>query len=78
MRRTDKDLLVKGLKSFLKTVGLMFLAPFVLYQAFKNTGHPFYIPVLIVGVILAIAAVYMGFRSVQIVMDAVFGKKSSS
>ncbi|WP_010517977.1 DUF6095 family protein [Croceivirga radicis] len=78
MRRTDKDVLVKGIKSFLKTVFLMFLAPFVLYQAFKNTENVLYYPVLIIGIVLAIAAIYMGFRSVQLVMDAVFGKKTKS
>ena len=73
--KTDKELLVKGLKSFAFTAGTMFVAPIVLYQAFKNTDKPLFIPVLIVGVILAILAVYLGFRSVNIIMNAVFGKK---
>lgn len=74
--RTDKDLLVKGMKSFFYTALLMFVAPIVLYQAFKNTDKPLFIPVLIVGILLAGWAIYMGFRSVSIVMDAVFGKKN--
>ncbi len=74
--KTDKELLIKGLKSFAYTVGTMFLAPIVLYQAFKNTDKPLFIPVLIIGIILAILAVYLGFRSVNIVMNAVFGKKN--
>ncbi|WP_350285516.1 DUF6095 family protein [uncultured Croceitalea sp.] len=73
--RTDKTVLEKGLKSFGYTALLMFLAPIVLFQAFKNTDKPLFIPVLIVGIILATSAIYMGFRSVNIVMDAVFGKK---
>ncbi|GMN09154.1 hypothetical protein MTsPCn9_03900 [Croceitalea sp. MTPC9] len=73
--KTDKELLVKGIKSFAYTAGTMFLAPVVLYQAFKNTDKPLFIPVLIVGIVLAILAVYLGFRSVSIVMSAVFGKK---
>jgi hypothetical protein len=74
--KTDKELLVKGLKSFAYTAGTMFLAPVVLYQAFKNTDKPLFIPVLIIGIILAVLAVYLGFRSVNIVMNAVFGKKN--
>ncbi|WP_394971485.1 DUF6095 family protein [uncultured Croceitalea sp.] len=74
--KTDKELLIKGLKSFAYTAGTMFLAPIVLYQAFKNTDKPLFIPVLIIGIILAILAVYLGFRSVNIVMNAVFGKKN--
>ena len=73
--RTDKALLIKGIKSFGYTAATMFIAPVVLYQAFKNTDKPLFIPVLIVGLVLAGLAIYLGFRSVNIVMDAVFGKK---
>jgi len=76
MRHTDKELLVKGIKSFGYTVATMFLGPFLLYQAFKNENHPFYIPVLILGILVAGLAIYLGFRSVNIVMDALFGKKT--
>ena len=76
MRRTDKELLVKGLKSFGFTMAAMFLGPFLIYEAFKNEGHFLYIPVLILGIFVAGLAIYLGFRSVNIVMDAVFGKKS--
>lgn len=73
---TDKELLVKGLKYAGFTVGLMFLAPFVLYQAFKNQEHVAYIPVLIVGLILAITAIGFGFYTIKTFMEALFGKKS--
>nr|WP_292960617.1 DUF6095 family protein [Muricauda sp. UBA7809] len=75
MRRTDKELLAKGIKSFGFTVLAMFMGPFLIYEAFKNDGHPFYWPVLILGIICAISAIYLGFRSVNIVMEAIFGKK---
>ena len=78
MMKTDKDLLVKGIKSFVYTALLMFTAPVVLYQAFKNTDKPLFIPVLILGLALAAFAIYMGFRSVNVVMDAVFGKRKKS
>ncbi len=73
--RTDKDILVKGLKRLAYTVMLMFLAPIVIWQAFKNEGHPFYWPVLILGIVLAIAAVGMGFKGIATIMDSLFGKK---
>ena len=76
MRRTNKELLAKGIKSFGFTVLAMFMGPFLIYEAFKNEGHPFYWPVLILGIISAILAVYLGFRSVSIVIEAVFGKKN--
>lgn len=76
--RTDKDLLVKGIKSFIFTALAMFIAPVILYQAFKNTDKPLFIPVLIIGLLSAGFAIYMGFRSINIVMNAVFGKKKKS
>jgi hypothetical protein len=53
----------------------MFLAPIVLYQAFKNTDHSFYIPVLILGLTLAIMAIALGFYSIKVLMDGFFTKK---
>lgn len=70
--RTNKQRLLKGIKNLIYTVGLMFLAPVVLYQAFKNQEHPMFIPVLILGFILAIAAIGMGFYSIKIMMEALF------
>lgn len=73
--RTDKNVLVKGIKYLFFTILLMFSAPFAIYEAFKNQGHPLYWPVLILGVILAITAVAFGFYSIKLIVDAVFGKK---
>lgn len=72
--KTDKDLLIKGLKYIAITIALMFSAPAVIYQAFKNEGHAFYWPVLIVGFILAILAIGMGFYSIKVIMEAIFSK----
>jgi len=72
---TDKKLLVTGLRRLAITMLLMFSAPVVLYEAFKNQGHPFYYPVLIVGALLALAAVAMGFYGIKTIVDALFGPK---
>jgi hypothetical protein len=77
MLRTDKDLLVKGLKYIAYTVALMLSAPVVLYQAFKNEANPLFWPVVIVGGILAILAIGMGFYSIKVIMESLFGKKTS-
>ena len=71
-------MLIKGLKHLAITILLMFLAPGLLYQAFKNQDNPLFWPVLIAGIILAIGAISLGFYGIKIVMDAFFGKKSSS
>lgn len=72
---TDKDKIVLSLKRFGYTVLLLFAAPITIYQAFKNTEHPLYYPVLILGLILAIASIAMGFYSIKTLMDAIFNDK---
>ncbi len=73
--KTNKELLLKGVKFLGYTIAMMFTAPLIIYQAFKNQEHPLYIPVLAVGLVLAIGAVAMGFRGIKTIVDAFFGKK---
>lgn len=73
--KTDKALLIKGIKYLGITIALMFTAPVILSQAFKNQGHPFYWPVLIIGALLALSAIAGGFFSIKVIMDALFGKR---
>ncbi len=54
------------------TLILLFLAPFILNQAFKNQGHPYYIPVLILGIIAATAAIFLGFKGIRTMIRALF------
>ncbi|WP_419211780.1 DUF6095 family protein [Maribacter sp. X9] len=76
--RTDKDLLVKGLKRLATTVVLMFTAPLILWQAFKNKEHFLFWPVFIVGLILAGYAVFMGFKGIRTIIDSLFGPKKKN
>lgn len=75
---TDKKLLVKGLKYITYTIALMFTAPLVLFQAFKNETHQWFWPVLIIGFTLAILAIGCGFYSIKIIMDALFSAKKKT
>lgn len=75
--RTNKELLVKGLRFIAYTVALMFTAPVILYQAFKNEEHPWFLPVFIIGIILGVAAIAMGFYSIKVILGAVFGDKKN-
>lgn len=73
--RTDKEVLIKGVKYLGYTILLMFTAPVVIYQAFKNQEHPLYWPVLIVGLILGVAAISLGFYAIKVILDSLFGQK---
>jgi hypothetical protein len=72
---TNKELLAKGIKRLGFTVLLMFLAPFTIYEAFKNETHPWYLPVLIIGLVFAISAIAMAFYSIKTIMDSLFNKE---
>ena len=72
---TNKDVLAKGIKYLGYTVLLMFLAPIILYQAFKNQENTLFIPVLIVGGLLAIGAILLAFKGVNTIMKSMFGDK---
>ncbi|NND15248.1 MAG: hypothetical protein HKN89_02850 [Eudoraea sp.] len=73
--KTNKQLLVKSLTYLVYTLFLMFLAPVVLFQAFKNQEQALYPYVLQIGLVLVVLAIVMGFYSIYVMMLAIFGAK---
>ena len=71
---SNREMLLLGLRRLMYTLLLMFLGPAVLYQAFKNAGHPMFIPVVVIGAIFALGAVAMGFYAIKTLVDGFFGK----
>ena len=59
---TNKEKLAKGVKLMGGTLLLMVTAPIILNSSFKNQEHPMFVPILVLGIILFIAAIYFGFR----------------
>lgn len=72
---TNREELSKGVRTLAISLFFMFLGPGILFQAFKNKEHPLYIPVLILGLLAAGAAIYFGFRGIGRIMRALFGDK---
>lgn len=77
-KRTDKELLSKGVQRLAITFILMFIGPVVIHSAFKNQTHPLYIFILILGIAISGTAIFMGFKAIRTMMDAFFGKKKKS
>jgi putative Mn2+ efflux pump MntP len=67
---TDKKILTKGLKYLSGALPLFFIGPVVIHSSFKNQNHPFYIPVLGVGIILCIAAIVLVFLGLRTIMKS--------
>jgi hypothetical protein len=74
-KKTDKDLLVKGLKYMAVCAFLMFLGPSFLYLIMSNSEKAFYIPLLIIGILLCIAAIFMLYLGIKTILDSMFKAK---
>jgi len=72
MKHTNKTLLFRGLKFLAGALPLSFIGPVVLFSAFKNQEHDFYVPVLILALLAMAAAVFLMFKGIAIVMKALF------
>ena len=67
---TDKKILMKGLKYLSGALPLFFIGPVVIHSSFKNQNHPFFFPVLGVGIILCIAAIALVFLGLRTIMKS--------
>ena len=71
-KRTNKPQLVKGLKTMGITLVTLFLGPVLLHAGLSNHEKPLYIPLVITGIAICGAAVYLGFKGIKIIMDSIF------
>lgn len=71
-KRTDKDILFKGIKTMGLALVFMFLGPTLIYVAFSNEDKPLYIPILIVGILICGLAIYFAFKGLKTIMDSMF------
>ncbi|WP_405199423.1 DUF6095 family protein [Christiangramia sp. LLG6405-1] len=76
MKHTDKKTLSKGVKYLAGSLPLVMIGPSVLYNAFNNQDHPWYIPVLIFGIIATFAAIFLMFKGIMTMVNSFFGKRS--
>lgn len=77
-KRTNKEVLAKGLKKMAISLVMMFAGPTLFYIATTNKEKPLYIPILIVSIIICVGAVFFAFKGLQTIMNSMFGEKSSS
>jgi len=69
---TNKKVLMKGIKYLGWALPLFFMGPVVIHSSFKNQDHPFYIPILGVGIILCILAIVFVFMGLRTIMRSMF------
>ena len=69
---TNNNLLAKGIKYLAGALPLLFLGPVVITSAFKNEKHPLYVYVLILGILIALAAMFLIFKGINTVLNSLF------
>lgn len=72
---TDRKELLKGIKFELAALPLLIAAPILItigFKAIKQQQNYFW---LIIGIVLAITAIVLGFLGIQIILNAFFNKK---
>lgn len=73
--RTDKDVLVKGLKQMGICLLLMFAGPTLLHLTLDNDDKPLYFPLLIISILLCIAAIAFLFIGINTILNSIFKRK---
>tara|TARA_B100001094_G_C17584140_1_gene508812 strand:+ start:163 stop:393 length:231 start_codon:yes stop_codon:yes gene_type:complete len=71
----NKLLLQSGLKKMSLFLICCFIGPVIVHQAFKNQNHPLYFPVLILGFLFLIIALYYGFSGIKSLVNAILGEQ---
>lgn len=72
MKHTNREVLSTGIKYLAGALPLVIIGPSVLYSAFNNQEHPFYIAVLILGIVATFAAIFLMFKGIMTVVKAFF------
>lgn len=67
-----KEVLGLGIRYLAISIPLCFLGPSILFSAFNNQDKFLFIPVLIIGIAVLIAAGYCIFKGIKTVMKALF------
>ncbi len=72
--KTDKTILIKGIKTMGLSLICMFLGPILFYLAESNNEKALYIPLLVFAFIICMLAVYLAFKGLKIIMNSMFKK----
>ena len=74
-KRTDKVILVRGLKLMAVSLVLMFAGPTLFYVVTTNKDKQFYEVLLAIAILICICAVVVAFKGLKTIMKSMFGDK---
>ena len=70
----NKELIFKGLSRLFIAILFAFTGPVIYTSAVRNEDHPFFIPVLCLGLIACILAILHGFRGIKLLVKGFFNE----
>ncbi len=73
--KTDRNILVKGIKIMGGSLTCMFLGPTLLHIALSNKEKPLYIPILILAILACALALYFAFKGLNTILNSMFKKQ---
>jgi hypothetical protein len=74
-KKTDREVLTKGLQFMGICLFLMFAGPTLLHITFSNKEKPLFIPLLILSILLCLGAIFFLFKGINTIMNSMFGRK---
>ena len=78
IKRTNKEILIKGLKKMAISLIMMFAGPTLFYIATTNKEKQLYVPILVISLLICAGAVFLAFKGLQTIMNSMFDKKANS
>lgn len=76
-KRTDKEILLKGLKIMGGSLACMFTGPTLIYISQTKLKAPIDTIVLILSILICGAAIYLAFKGINTILDSMFKKNKA-
>ena len=70
----NKELIFKGLSRLFIAILFAFTGPVIYTSAVRNEDHPFFIPVLGLGLIACMLSILYGFRGIKLLVKGFFNE----
>ena len=70
--KTEMKVLVKGLKTLIFALISLFMGPILLSIAFSNKEKTLYLPILILGCLISLFAIFLMFKGIKFIMNSMF------
>ncbi|MFV9551551.1 DUF6095 family protein [Algibacter sp. PT7-4] len=72
--KTNKVVLFQGIKTLIFAALSLLMGPVLLSFAFSKPNDKLYIPLLIVGCLVCVFAIFLIFKGIRLIMNSMFKK----